>query len=752
VSAPSVASSLAVPSALDADQVALAEVARSWLAARSPMEVVRESLEADSEPLPPFWHELVGMGWIGLAVPEAVGGQGGGTAELAVVLEEWGRAVAPGPFPGTALAATVLGGVAPGLARPLLDGATAAVAVGVGHLGIHRDSAGSGVRLDGEIGPIDGGGLAEWFLLPVAPESAAPDGDGAGLTARWAWVSADRLERTVHRSADPTRRPATVRLSDLAVEQSLVLEVPRGLVEHLASVLWSAEAVGVASWCVATAAAWAAERVQFDRPIGAFQAVKHRCADALCRLELARAATWDAAGLDPAHPELPLAAATAVALAPSAALDCAKDAIQVLGGIGYNWEHDAHLYLRRASLLARVAAHVAGPGPGVAADLVGRALAGQRRTLRIDLPPDAEAVRPAVREAVARIHAAPKGEWNTLLADGGWISPHWPEPWGRGAGPLEQLVIDEELAAAGIRRPHLQVAAWVLPTLIAHGSPQQQERFIAASLRHEVTWCQLFSEPGAGSDLASLATRAERVDGGWALTGQKVWTTMAREADFGICLARTSPDAPKHEGITCFLVDMRAEGIDVRPLRELTGFALFNEVFLDGVVVPDDMVVGAVHDGWRCARTTLENERVSMGSGSSFGPGVLAVLELAAERRLLGDAAVVRELGSLLATSQALAVLGLRSTVRAVRGRPGAGTGTVPGPEASVRKLIGVEHEQRVQDVALDLLGPDAVVDEGVGARWWAGFLGNRALSIAGGTSEVQRNVIGERLLGLPRD
>jgi alkylation response protein AidB-like acyl-CoA dehydrogenase len=286
------------------------------------------------------------------------------------------------------------------------------------------------------------------------------------------------------------------------------------------------------------------------------------------------------------------------------------------------------------------------------------------------------------------------------------------------------------------------VGAWVLPTLIAHGTPDQQERFIPPTLRGELTWCQMFSEPGAGSDLAALSTRAERVDGGWSLTGQKVWTTMAHLADWGLCLARTDPDAPKHLGITCFLVDMTAPGLDVRPLRELTGAAMFNEVFLDGVVVPDDLVVGEPGDGWEAARTTLANERVSMGAGSSFGPGVEALLGSAVDG---ADPLVVDRVGHLLAESHALAALGWRSTLRAL-----AGAG--PGPEASVRKLLGVEHEQAVQELGMALLGPLGAVDEGAGAAWIGGYLGNRCLSIAGGTSEIQRNVIAERLLGLPKD
>ena len=235
------------------------------------------------------------------------------------------------------------------------------------------------------------------------------------------------------------------------------------------------------------------------------------------------------------------------------------------------------------------------------------------------------------------------------------------------------------------------------------------------------------------------------MDGGWSITGEKVWTSMAHFADWAICLARTDPDAPRHDGIGCFLIDMRTPGIDVRPLRELTGTAMFNEISLVDVVVPDGCLVGGPGDGWSCARTTLANERVSMASGSSFGPGVASLFALADERQVVGDPLVLDRLGRLVVDAHAVAMLGVRATQRAL-----AGGGA--GPEASVRKLLGVEHEQRVQEMGLDLLGPAAVTGEGDGATWAGGFLGNRALSIAGGTSEIQRNVIAERLLGLPKD
>ena len=220
---------------------------------------------------------------------------------------------------------------------------------------------------------------------------------------------------------------------------------------------------------------------------------------------------------------------------------------------------------------------------------------------------------------------------------------------------------------------------------------------------------------------------------------------MAKGADWGICLARTNPTAPKHLGITYFIVDMATPGIDIRPLRELTGMEMFNEVFFDEVFVPDDCVIGEIDGGWPLARTTLANERVSMGSGSSFGGGIEALLGLAAARPEAIGPVVRDQLGALVAEAHSLAVLGLRTTLRSL-------SGAKPGPEASVRKLLGVEHDQRTQELGLALLGPEGATTEGTAAQWTFGFLANRCLTIAGGTSEIQRNVIGERLLGLPRD
>ena len=729
--------------ALKDDHLALLATARRFTAERCPPVAARAALDAEEAApggagLPPFWDDLAGLGWLGLAVAEAAGGQGYGVTELAVVLEELARAVAPGPMLPTAWAATLAGGV-PGLAADLAAGRRAG-AVALAGAATGREAEG-GLCVDGAVGPVLGGGPAGVVVVPVS----------VGGEERWAAVDVRATGAAV---APLPPLDGTRGLARLDLDGTPATPLPgltRARVEAVGVTLAAAECAGGSAWCVDTAAAHARERRQFGRPIGQFQAVKHRCADMLVQLEQVRAVAADAAaaldGPEPDGPEAALAVAAAGAIAFEAFATVAKDCIQVLGGIGFTWEHDAHLYLRRALALRQL---FGGAGPWRSAT-ARAALGGARRHLGVALalPAMDHPVRVEIRAAVEAVAALPPERRRERLAATGLLVPHWDPPWGRGAGAAEQLVIEAELRRAEVRVPHLNVGAWAAPTIAVHGTPEQQERWVGPTLRGEIAWCQLFSEPGAGSDLAALTTRAARTQGGWLLTGQKVWTSMAAEADWGICLARTNPTAPKHQGITYFVVDMRAPGIDVRPLREITGMAMFNEVFLDDVFVPDDAVIGEVDGGWPLARTTLANERVSMGSGSSFGGGIEALLRLVAERTAAGalepDARLLDELGALVAEAHAVAAIGVRATARSL-------AGAAPGPEASVRKLLGVEHDQRTQELGLLLLGPEGATTAGAGGRWTFGFLANRCLTIAGGTSEIQRNVIGERLLGLPRD
>ncbi|MCD6639630.1 MAG: acyl-CoA dehydrogenase, partial [Nocardioides sp.] len=491
------------------------------------------------------------------------------------------------------------------------------------------------------------------------------------------------------------------------------------------------------------AAEYARVREQFGRPIGQFQGVKHRSAWMLAVSEQARVCAWDAARAqaeDAAGDEASLAAAVAGAVSVEAAFRTAKDCINTLGGIGFTWEHDASLYLRRAQTLRLVL----GPTTTWQQRVAELTLAGVRRELTLELPPEAEQVRVQVRAELQGATALEGAERTTYLAEHGFTAPHLPAPWGRGADAVAQLVIAEELRAADLRPHDMIIGNWVVPTLIEHGSEEQLQRFVPPSLRGDLVWCQLFSEPGAGSDLAALRTRAEKVEGGWRINGQKVWTSMAREADFGILLARTDQHAPKHKGLSYFLLDMSSPGIDIRPLRELTGEALFNEVFFDDVFVPDDLLVAAPGDGWKLARTTLANERVALSGGSSLGAGGEALLTAAKNLEAL-DPQRLAQLGKILCDAQSGGLFGLRSAIRKV-------SGAQPGAESSVSKLIGVAHVQEVWETAVEWQGVEAVhgVPDSSSATWW--FLSTRNLSIAGGTTDVQLNIIGERILGLPRD
>jgi alkylation response protein AidB-like acyl-CoA dehydrogenase len=335
--------------------------------------------------------------------------------------------------------------------------------------------------------------------------------------------------------------------------------------------------------------------------------------------------------------------------------------------------------------------------------------------------------------------------WQATLADGRWVGIHWPEAYGgRGASPLHVAIFNTEYGRARAPQPVNRVGINLAgPTLLAHGTAAQKERWLAPILTAEELWCQLFSEPEAGSDLASLRTTATPVDGGWLLDGQKVWTSYARFARWGICLARTDPSAPKHAGISYLVVDMTAPGIEVRPLVQVTGEAEFNEVFLDCVFVPADHLVGELHNGWAVANTTLAHER---GTSFPFKEQVVheafiqELLELAAANGALDDPHVAADLAQVFVELRVLRLHNWRTLSRLARGEQ-------PGPESSWVKLAWTSMTQHLSATALDVLGPAGALTGPWSRQWlWSG-----AASIAGGTSEVQRTIIGERLLGLPR-
>jgi alkylation response protein AidB-like acyl-CoA dehydrogenase len=632
-----------VPIAITPDQQALQASLRDWAKQAGPLDAVRRLEPGAPAPAETtYLSDLAALGVFSIAVPEAVGGAGGTLTDLAAALEQVTVALVPGPVLPTALAGLLAATQLPALAT---GEATAAVTLTAdGFEAVHAPDG--TLHVTGQTGPVLGAGTTSHLLLGATTDRGEA----------WFWIASDApgVALTGRTPVDFSRSLADVALDEVIIPAGQhITGLDTAKVRDLAATVFAAEAAGVAAWCSGTAAEYARTRRQFGRVIGEFQAVKHLCATMACRAERAAALAWGAArAADEAPAEHPLAAAAAAALALDDAVDNAKDCIQVLGGIGFTWDHDAHLYLRRALALRQLLGGSAG--------------------------------------------------WRIRTA---------------------------ELAAAGARRrvptptkepsPYQGIAAWAIPAIEAHGTPAQRDRFNDP----EITWCQLFSEPEAGSDLASLRTRALRVEGGWRLTGQKVWTSLARQADWAIALARTDPDVPKHQGITYFLVDMHASGIDIRPLREITGRAVFNEVFLDDVFVPDDCVLGAPGDGWRIAMSTLATERVAIGRGQDEAvDGLLAAG--GAANSLFSERAGVHAAGAL-----AIAALGER------------------GAHPAIRKLIGTAHRQAVAETALELLGPDGAAETEASQE----FLLTRCLSIAGGTTQILLNQVGERVLGLPR-
>jgi alkylation response protein AidB-like acyl-CoA dehydrogenase len=385
------------------------------------------------------------------------------------------------------------------------------------------------------------------------------------------------------------------------------------------------------------------------------------------------------------------------------------------------------------------------------------------------LPASDDPRRLAVRQWL-REHPAPSG---AVLAEAGYVAPHWPRPWGLGADPIHQLIIDDELTKAKVRRPTNPIGiGWAGPTLIYAGTEAQKERYLRPLLSGEEFWCQLFSEPGSGSDLANLGTRAVRDGDEFVVNGQKIWTSGAQYAAFGILIARTDPDVAKHKGISYFICPMDAPGIEIRPITEMTGGHTFNEVFFTDVRIPAENLVGDLNDGWRLAKVTLGNERVSLSTGGVLwgnGPTALEVIDSIRDAGPVCDPLLRQRVAALFTEHMVLDLIRLRTLSAALKGQQ-------PGPEASIRKILADEHGQHAMALARDMIGASAMLTGGDGTNgfvpgtdskglgpdkpagglmhpgWYDGFMFSQALTIGGGTGDVQRNIVAERVLGLPHD
>ncbi|OBG23270.1 acyl-CoA dehydrogenase [Mycolicibacterium celeriflavum] len=733
--------------ALTSEQRELSASVGQFAARRAPIAATREALDLLAQGhLPPWWEELCASGFHAVHLPERYGGQGGELLDAACVLEAAGKASLPGP-----LLPTVTTGAVASLAEPSpsaealltrLAGGLAAVVV------LPRDSQFT-AHLDGDRWLVSGGAdlvsgacTAATALVCVVTE----DGDTI-------WAAVDTAHPAVVVEAvagtDLLTELGTMRLTAYPVEQADVLHgIDAERAEYLATALTASMAAGIAQWCVEAATAHLHTREQFGKLIGTFQALQHNAAMLLVNSELASAATWDAVRatgepLDQHRMAAAGAALTAIAPCP----DLALDTLTMFGAIGFTWEHDLHLYWRRATSLA------ASIGPRSRwARRLGEVTTTQERDFSVDLG-DAESefrarVAATLDTAAALRNDRPgrqgdyehfaTGAQRTAIAEAGLIAPHWPPPWGIDASPLQQLIIDEEFGKRrALVRPSLGIAEWILPSLIKAGSKELQERLIPATQRGELAWCQLFSEPGAGSDLAALTTRATKVDGGWRVSGHKIWTSSAHRADFGALLARTDPTAAKHRGIGYFIVNMRSEGIEVQPIKQASGEQEFNEVFLDDVFVPDEMLLGEPTGGWALAIATMAEERSAISGYVQYDRAAPLRRLAAGEER--DD--VVRELGELDAYANAIKALGVRETIRLLDGQ-GA------GPTSSIAKVAMNVLLRRTFSATLGSTGRIAMaIDSDVVQP----YLRVPAELIGGGTKEIQLNIIAQMILGLPR-
>ncbi|WP_343573917.1 acyl-CoA dehydrogenase [Mycobacterium sp.] len=731
-----------MPIAINPEHQDLTDSVRSLVARVAPSEVLHAALETPIDNPPPYWRAAADQGLQGVHLAESIGGQGFGILELSIVLAEFGYGAVPGPFVPSAIASALISAHDPD-AELLADLASGAVIAAYAlDSGLTATRQGNSLVIRGEVRAVPAAAQASLLVLPVAIDSAE----------EWVVLRADQVEIEPVTSVDPLRPLAHVRANAIAVAEDVVLSnLSVATATALISTLLSAEAVGVARWATDTASDYAKIREQFGRPIGQFQAVKHKCAEMIADTERATAAVWDAAravdeasenSWDTAGSKFEFAAAVAATLAPAAAQRCTQDCIQVHGGIGFTWEHDTNVYYRRALVIA------AGFGRKTAYPqrVVDTATGTGMRNLDIDLDPDTAKLRAEIRAEVAGLKEIPREERNTAIAEGGWVLPHLPKPWGRDANPVEQVIIAQEFNTGRVRRPPIGIAAWIVPSIVAFGTDQQKQRFLPPTFRGEMIWCQLFSEPGAGSDLAGLSTKATKVDGGWRITGQKIWTTAAQFSQWGALLARTDTSAPKHNGITYFLLDMRSAGVQVKPLRELTGGAMFNTVFIDDVFVPDELVLGEVDRGWEVSRNTLTAERVSIGSSEApFLASLDEFVDLLRDGQF--DQIAQNRAGQLIAEGHAAKVLNLRSTLLTLAGGDAM-------PSAAISKLLSMRTGQGYAEFGVSSFGSDGAIGDPhqLPGKWAEYLLASRATTIYGGTSEVQLNIIAERLLGLPRD
>lgn len=751
---------------LNPEQEMIRDAAATFLAEQSGSAAVRAAHGHDAG----LWRAMrEDLGWCGIAIPADLGGMGLGQVERALLMEQMGRRLAAVPYLASACLATdaLLHAATPAarqrylpaLADGTLDAALALPAPAgwePDQCTVSASRCGTGYRLSGRVAQVPGAAQAALLLVPARLDWQSGAFGLFALDAGSAGIAVTALA-----TLDATRPIARLELCQAGAVRIDPHDDPArfdaGLrrAVRLAMLAQAAEQVGAAWQCLDLTLDYVKQRSQFGRPIASFQAVKHRCAQMLVTLEAARSAVYGALRSLP-DDAAAFEAAGAKDAANRALFFCAQEAIQLHGGAGFTWEYDPQLYFKRAQAARSWLGDDAGcdalleaPPPQPRADDADAGLRdevaawmqlhlqGQYAPLRHRGGPGDEDAFPAERK-----------QWEAELAAGGWTCVGWPHAaGGRALSAPQQLIVHEEYARAGGpgRMGHIGEGL-IGPTLIAHGSADQQARFLPGIRNGTTFWCQGYSEPQAGSDLANVQTRATQdASGDWLVHGQKVWTSLAHESDWIFVLARCEPGSRGRHGLIFLLMPLDQASVTVRPIRQISGSAEFNEVFFDGARASAADVVGAPGDGWRIAMDLLGAERgmSTLGQQMHFRYELELVTEAAHASGALRDPVLRRRIGQARAGLHTMRYNALRMLSGA------------PGQVELVYKYYWSNWHRELGQLAMDVLGADGNLiapDDARSTRLQGLFLFSRADTIYAGTNEIQLNIIAERGLGMPRE
>ena len=718
---------------------------------------------------PQVWGELAAMGWLGSRLPERLDGMALTHGQLALLLEQFGRSLAPEPLTATAVLAAkaLLGGdnealksrslprLAAGQWLPSLAWQEAAGSQSIQAQCTRATPRGSGFEIEGSKCVVPVGESADAFIV----SAQGPQGLGLYLVPRGApgLTVATRPRVDGGTWSELTLKGVIVGADDVVASPAVAAATLESAIDE-GRLAVAAELLGLMSRALELAVDYIKVREQFGKKIGTFQALQHRAVDLFILVELSRAVVrqsaqrMDAAGNDP-HARA-LAASQAKARCSDAALKVAKGCIQLHGGIGYTDECDVGLFLKRAMVLSAWLGD-AGVHRRRYGELAGEL--GQER--------EGESVDPLRREVRAflaenfpqewrfpshRMSLKETEAWQRKLAEKGWAAPGWPvEYGGMGLSPFDQLKMAEEFDRHGVMVVTNFGVVMLGELLIRYGTPEQKREYLPRILSGELRWCQGYSEPGAGSDLASLQTRAELDGDMFVVNGQKIWTSFAHEAQMIFMLVRTDPNAKKQDGISFLLADMNSPGITVRRIKNLTGSSEFCEVFFDNVRVPRKNLVGELNRGWTMAKSLLSNERIMIGHPRLAKVPLQALHGLMKSRGLMDEPALRARFDELRLDVEDLGASYVRMADVLRRGNE-------LGPEVSMLKVWISEAMQRVTDMLLEIGAEDATLDEaavladGKSVHIANQYFASRPATIYGGSNEIQRNVLAKAMLELP--